>query len=374
LKGRRGRWRELPGTLWSRRTWLFVAHLLTGGVLWLVPVSLVAVIVGIGVMKRLPLGGLQIAGSAKPVRMVVGLVGFVLALFALVALVSRLTAWQRTRFHLILGEDLLPFASTYRDRPWWRGVARRAVDRRAWRQLRYHLIGGALNATAAAAFLACLLLGVGLPVTAASLGAMTIPPRLGLVAIGVAALLSAPWLVRGATSLDLALARALLQPSAAEAALARRVKSLSASRAGAIDAADAERRRIERDLHDGTQQRLVSLAMNLGMTRAALRDADPEVRQAVADAHEQAKQALAELRDFIRGLHPGGPRRPRPRCGAVGHRGPVAGTGPAHRRIACPAAGRRGGGGVLRGVRGAEQRGPARRGEPSGRDGAAAGR
>jgi signal transduction histidine kinase len=82
------------------------------------------------------------------------------------------------------------------------------------------------------------------------------------------------------------------------------VEALSVSRAGAIDAADAERRRIERNLHDGTQQRLVSLAMNLGMTRAAVRDASPEVRQAVMDAHEEAKRALAELRDFIRGLHP----------------------------------------------------------------------
>jgi len=100
------------------------------------------------------------------------------------------------------------------------------------------------------------------------------------------------------------MARALLQPPAAEV-LARRVATLSASRAAAVDAADAERRRIERDLHDGTQQRLVSLAMTLGMTRTAVRDAGPEVRQAVADAHEEAKLALAELRLVEQVVHAG---------------------------------------------------------------------
>jgi signal transduction histidine kinase len=70
-----------------------------------------------------------------------------------------------------------------------------------------------------------------------------------------------------------------------------------------VDAADAERRRLERDLHDGTQQRLVSLAINLGMARAQVSTAE-EARQAIADAHEEAKSALAELRDQIRGLHP----------------------------------------------------------------------
>ena len=71
-----------------------------------------------------------------------------------------------------------------------------------------------------------------------------------------------------------------------------------------MDAADAERRRIERDLHDGAQQRLVSLAMNLGRARAHATDAPEPAKQAIADAHEEAKQALAELRDFVRGLHP----------------------------------------------------------------------
>ena len=79
---------------------------------------------------------------------------------------------------------------------------------------------------------------------------------------------------------------------------------LAESRADVIDAADAERRRIERDLHDGTQQRLVSLAMNLGMTRTTMTDVPEPVGVAIEQAHDEAKLALSELRDFVRGLHP----------------------------------------------------------------------
>jgi signal transduction histidine kinase len=108
---------------------------------------------------------------------------------------------------------------------------------------------------------------------------------------------------RGLARLDISLAGAMLQTSRVEV-LAQRVTALAESRADVVDAADAERRRIERDLHDGTQQRLVSLAMNLGMARANLADTDPRARAAIEQAHDEAKQALAELRDLVRGLHP----------------------------------------------------------------------
>src|SRR5690348_266001 len=113
----------------------------------------------------------------------------------------------------------------------------------------------------------------------------------------------APWLARWFTETDEGLARALLGPGRRES-LAQRVESLARSRADLAAAADAERRRIERDLHDGAQQRLVSLAMNLGMARERF-EAEPEpVRQALAAAHDEAVLALTELREFIRGLHP----------------------------------------------------------------------
>ena len=119
---------------------------------------------------------------------------------------------------------------------------------------------------------------------------------------GIALLAAAPWLTAAVGTLDARAALVLLGPSRAEE-LEHRVERLAETRAGVVDAADAERRRLERDLHDGTQQRLVSLAMRLGMARAAHPDA-AQANQIIAEAHEEAKAALLELRHLVRGLHP----------------------------------------------------------------------
>ena len=80
---------------------------------------------------------------------------------------------------------------------------------------------------------------------------------------------------------------------------------LETSRSAAVDSAEAERRRIERDLHDGAQQRLVALAANLGAAREKLDHGEiEEGRTMVAVAHEEAKSALREIRDLVRGIHP----------------------------------------------------------------------
>jgi signal transduction histidine kinase len=113
----------------------------------------------------------------------------------------------------------------------------------------------------------------------------------------------APGLARRVTRADERMARTLLGPGRREE-LAQRVESLARSRADLVAAADAERRRIERDLHDGAQQRLVSLAMNLGMARERFESESEPVRQAIAAAHDEAVLAMTELREFIRGLHP----------------------------------------------------------------------
>jgi len=130
----------------------------------------------------------------------------------------------------------------------------------------------------------------------------SIPVDAYLTAAGLLLLVAAPWLTAGIAALDARAASALLGPSRAEE-LEHRVEHLTQTRAGAVDAADAERRRLERNLHDGTQQRLVSLAMNLGMARAQTETVE-EAHEAIAEAHEEAKAALAELRNLIRGLHP----------------------------------------------------------------------
>jgi signal transduction histidine kinase len=121
--------------------------------------------------------------------------------------------------------------------------------------------------------------------------------------IGLAMVFAVPWVAAWAAYLDAAMVRAMLCPSRAEQ-LAQQVIALSERRANAVDAADVERRRIERDLHDGAQQRLVSLAMNLGAARATLTDVPEEARAAIEQAHEEAKVALTELRNLVRGLHP----------------------------------------------------------------------
>jgi signal transduction histidine kinase len=134
-------------------------------------------------------------------------------------------------------------------------------------------------------------------------GALGWPAGLAAVLVASGLVVAAPWVARGLAWVDEAAARALLGPSRAEA-LALRADSLERSRADVLAAADGERRRIERDLHDGAQQRLVSLALNLGMARASLTDVPESARQAIATAHDEAIQALAELREFVRGLHP----------------------------------------------------------------------
>jgi len=104
--------------------------------------------------------------------------------------------------------------------------------------------------------------------------------------------------------IDRCLMRALLGP----AAMAIRVRSLEHARAQTLDASAATLRRIERDLHDGTQAQLVALAMRLGMAKEKLADTDhldlDQVSELVDDAHRGAKEAIIELRDLARGIHP----------------------------------------------------------------------
>ncbi|GAA3570642.1 sensor histidine kinase [Nonomuraea rosea] len=92
------------------------------------------------------------------------------------------------------------------------------------------------------------------------------------------------------------LVRAMLAPQSSE------LGEVLRSRARLVDAYETERRRIERDLHDGAQQRLVSLSMRLGLARLDLPD-DSQAGRLLDQAHEEAKQALAELRELIRGVH-----------------------------------------------------------------------
>jgi signal transduction histidine kinase len=118
--------------------------------------------------------------------------------------------------------------------------------------------------------------------------------------VGVLALVAAAYLVTLLAAAQGALARLLLDPQ--ELRLAAAVAELRRSRIDLVDAFETERRRIERDLHDGVQQRLVALTMTLG--RAEIEVADGEGQTLVREAHRQAELALEELRSTVRGIHP----------------------------------------------------------------------
>jgi signal transduction histidine kinase len=223
----------------------------------------------------------------------------------LVALSPVLTRVHRHRLRVTAEVSIPPYPRRRGSLP-ERGVA--ALRSPAtWRQLGYHLLAApALALAAAAAVLlwpasvACALVFADLALRRGHPGESLLDAFLMLT--GIAALFLAPVLTSAVRALDIITARTLLGPSRADE-LEHRVEQLTETRAGVVDAADAERRRLERDLHDGTQQRLVSLAINLGMARNQVSTAE-EGRQAIAVAHEEAKAALAELRDLIRGLHP----------------------------------------------------------------------
>ncbi|WP_277210924.1 sensor histidine kinase [Isoptericola croceus] len=145
-----------------------------------------------------------------------------------------------------------------------------------------------------------------------------------VVLVAVLALWFAAFCAQAGTLTVVRLARALLGPSAAAeawaaqraaesearvaesaaAAAAQRADVLTETRAAALEAADAERRRIERDLHDGAQQRLVALGVAMGTARRAAENDPAAATLALEHAHGEVKETLAELRDLVRGIHP----------------------------------------------------------------------
>ncbi|MFF4118070.1 sensor histidine kinase [Streptomyces sp. NPDC001714] len=237
----------------------------------------------------------------------------------LLALLTRpQTTLQRWRLRVLRGVVVTPAddgqaagSRSSGTRALFRPV-RLLASRITWRQLAYHLV--AAPAAALGGLLVVALWLAGAAAASAYAWAWAVPggdrtsqvgypaDATGLTAGGLILLLLAMLTSRTVARLDAGAALALLGPTRAQ--LAKRVENLTESRAGLADAADAERRRIERDLHDGAQQRLVSLAINLGLARATLTDLPEEVCRVLDEAHLEAKEAIAELRDLARGLHP----------------------------------------------------------------------
>src|SRR6266700_1950829 len=133
----------------------------------------------------------------------------------------------------------------------------------------------------------------------------TFPGTFAAFAAGAGMLLAAPWVTRAVVAADRRLIRGLLSPGSS----ARRLADLERTRALAVDDAAARLRRLERDLHDGAQIRLATLAMNLGRAKKKLGDSgavpDADAARELVDAALQgARDALGELRELARGIHP----------------------------------------------------------------------
>ena len=127
---------------------------------------------------------------------------------------------------------------------------------------------------------------------------------LAIAALGIPLTVLAFYVLKGSGAVAAAWAKLVLQTTP-DPELTAQVDDARSAQARIVEAADAERRRLERDLHDGAQQRLVALSLKLGMAKSRLAaDGDDGVAELVSDAHAESQAALAELRDLARGIHP----------------------------------------------------------------------
>jgi signal transduction histidine kinase len=209
--------------------------------------------------------------------------------------------------------DERPVSSGHRPARLGSWLRTRYTEEATWRALAYALLLVTVGA-AVLAVLAILVLTIAGLVAAPWLVGTGDAIQLGVVTVddpatarwwalaGVALLPAVPYLVGLVAGGHAALARALLHRPPDER-LRTELVEVTRSRARMADTFEAERRRIERDLHDGAQQRLVSLTLQLGMARLDL-PADSPAAANVDAAHEQAKQLMDELRELIHGIYP----------------------------------------------------------------------
>jgi signal transduction histidine kinase len=197
----------------------------------------------------------------------------------------------------------VPITDPYLPRPWAdggkAGLRRRLgwflTDQATWRDLLWTTVNGCIGWLLAVLPIGSLALGfVGVFAPYASLD-----QRVLAIGVGVLGLWAAPWLMRGYGYF----ARSMLAPTQ-HAELALRVVQLAQTRTEALDTGAAEIRRIERDLHDGAQARLVAMGMTLDAAGQII-DTNPEAARALLqEARDASVKALAELRALVRGIHP----------------------------------------------------------------------
>ena len=191
----------------------------------------------------------------------------------------------------------------------------RYADPAAWREAGYACLQATIvPAVSLASLFAVFLAGVliasplitalhGGSITLSSWRASTVPQSVPFFFMGLTLLILCSYLATLVARADAAVIRSLLFTGGPQQRLRAELTEVSASRARLADAFEAERRRIERDLHDGAQQKLIALTMQLGLARLDLPPTSAAA-QGVNAAHEQAKQLMADLRDLIHGIQP----------------------------------------------------------------------
>jgi signal transduction histidine kinase len=299
----RGWGRTLLREPFQRRTWSELGYFLISGFVASIGIVFIAFTMAAGLFLAVVFVGLLlIAASLRATR--------------------QIGSWQRALANHFLDERIAD-PDPFRPPPGFFGWLQAALrDAAAWRALAYAVLKIPL-------FLFGIWFGLSvwieafLALTAAigrthagidRFGPITIGPAgpgssgplhpIALLVYGVFLFFVAPWPMRLVVYLDRRLTRLFLGPDS----MTTRVRTLEESRAQTVDASAATLRRIERDLHDGTQAQLVALAMKLGQAKEELAHRDhldlDQVRLLIEQAHKGAKEAIVELRDLARGIHP----------------------------------------------------------------------
>ena len=261
-----------------------------------------------GVWLWIPLTILIVGIASIP-----SVVGFAIAVVVVVYLMRGVEWLERIRSEAVFGmgigvppRNISPYTGFQR---WLHQLWLDISSARFWKGSAHHLLRGIYDVAVTGISFALLVFAFIGPAAAIAVrqsdddaGVSFLSPPVAFV-LAVIALLAAAAILVLAPVLDAAIDRWLLSPSPT-AVLKYQVNALSDARRGAVSSAQTERHRIERDLHDSVQPRLVSLAMTIGLAQTKLDNDLPEAKKLISEAHEDAKSALVELRNVVRGIAP----------------------------------------------------------------------
>lgn len=284
---------EKPRTAPPFRVFLTILHLAALGVVGGAVIGILAALLGTGIALVFVLGiGLFV------------LAGLVYALYGL--------GWfEIVRVRGLYDLDVADLEPRRRERPgfggWLRTLGRQSIDGRMWRAVVNFILAGIFGVIVIRLFWGLVRSAIYSFTPLFADGEVVAPfgntvgagwaPVIGI--LGVAAAAAG---IIGLALLHRAIARGLIVPSRA-AELSERVRTTSAQREGAVRAADVERTRIERDLHDGVQPRLVSVGMTLGLAQQKIDNDPTAAKELISEAHTSTKAAITELRQLARGIH-----------------------------------------------------------------------